>query len=68
MSFDPNGEAENFNLKGQLIENYVPPGDVANKEDAKKMKVDIKKVFNPYFEGTEAEKSVGTNIDLPKEL
>ena len=28
----------------------------------------MKKVFNPYFAGTEAEKSVGDNLDLPKEL
>ena len=49
-----------------MVENYLPPGDVAKPGD-KSLKVDLEKKFNPMYDGKDAP-STGPNLDLPKEL
>ena len=58
------------NKTSQVIENYVPEGDVAKKAkpgDKQGLKVDLEKKFNPMYNGKDAP-STGPNLDLPKEL
>lgn len=54
------------------VENYVPEGDVAKPKDPSKkgepLKVDLEKKFNPFYNGTEKEKAVGKDLDVPKEF
>jgi hypothetical protein len=64
--------SENPPKKGKWEVDTLPDGDVAKPKDPSKkgepLKVDLEKKFNPFFNGTEKEKAVGKDLDVPKEF